>query len=151
MIAVEPDSSLHPLINWNAPRATRVQAAVAAESGTATLWRVAASTQVSSLDRAAADEFGSAEPIDVETVTLTDLAERFGAADVIKLDIQGQESAAVEQGWEVVREARVLLVEVALLDRRVDLLLRRLRDEFGLPELVNDVYAGADLAYVRPS
>ena len=148
VVAVEPDPEVVELLRHNTADldVSVVDAALTLEEGSATLWRVAASTQTSSLIQSAAEPFGEIEPVDVRTVTYATLVDRYGAPDVVKLDIQGYESRLVPT--MPLEALQVLLIEVTELDENPHL-RAELTARLGEPDVVNPVYHGADLAFSR--
>jgi FkbM family methyltransferase len=153
---VEPDESLHPVIAHNLRHHDRWEIfneAVGEEKGRATLYRNPVSTQTSSLDLSAVEATGATriEEVEVDVVTMDDLVSRLGwpRVDVLKIDIQGLELAALRGGREVLRDVGTLLIEFSLLSADPAGLLTDLQDHFGPGEVVNPVYLGADLLFRR--
>lgn len=151
VIAVEPDPDVAALLRSN----TRgmdvhvVEAAIADHREGATLWKVPALTQTSSLLESVAQQFGPAEPLSVQTLTLDDLVQRFEEPQVIKVDIQGLESNILSSA-SVVDRARVLLVEITTLDPESAALAEELAERLRCsPIQVNEVLGGHDVAFVR--
>jgi FkbM family methyltransferase len=150
VVAVEPDPAIATFLRSNTAHldVTVVQAAVTDRNGTATLWRVPSSTQASSTLRAAAEVFGDVEPLEVPTLTLDELAGRYGQPDLVKLDVQGAESLIVYSS-AVVDRLRVLLVEASTLDPRSEELVAHLEHRLRCRSVVvNEVHEGRDLAFV---
>ena len=149
VVAVEPDPDVAKVLRANtAPFDVEVvRAALTDVVGPVVLWRVAESTQTSSLLRDAAEVFGRAEAIDVPTVIFDELVDRYGMPDVVKLDIQGLESRLVP--GIPLEKVRVLLVEVSSLDDNPHL-ADDLAVRFGVaPVVVNEVHEGFDLAFTK--
>lgn len=146
VVAVEPDPHVARFLRANVEGldAHVVEAALTDEP-TAILWRVASSTQTSSLIRDAAEDFGEVEPVDVDTVSFDDLVARFRMPDVLKLDVQGYESR-LAPGLPL-EAIRTVLVEVSTLDDPH--FAETLGERLGPAEVVNEVHGGADLAFTR--
>jgi FkbM family methyltransferase len=150
---VEPDPTLAPVIQRNLVHHSNwelVQKAVAGETGRISFFRNAASTQTSSLLTSALHGLGGpVTELEVDATTLDDLLVNDEAIDVLKVDVQGAEHLVLRGAANSLKRVRTLLIEVTLLDPDAGEVLMTLREEFGEPERVNPVFAGADLAYRR--
>lgn len=152
VICVEPDATLHATIRHNMTGRDPwdlVAAAIGAAPGSATLYRNPESTQTNSLIRQSVDMFGTSEPIAVEVLTLDGLLDMFSLdrIDVLKIDIQGGETAAFDGGQRALAITQKVLAEVSFLDPDPAGLLRRLAQFTWEP--LNDVHMGADLLFRR--
>ena len=108
------------------------------------------SLQTSSLVREAVQEFASDfELVTMVTTTIDDILDGVQDVDVLKVDVQGAEAAALHGAHKSLRRVRTLLVEISLLGAEAPELMVELELEYGRPERVNLVAGGADLAYER--
>ena len=129
MVAVEPNPKLHRIlrdnIRSNGIAVHAVEAAVSAQTGSASLF-LSPSDMSASLDPGFSDEHSGS--LEVETTTLDDLIlhEELPSPMLIKLDIEGRESAAFFGAQEVVRRTRPdFVVEVVnRIDRDQERFLR---------------------------
>lgn len=154
IVCVEPNPSLVPVIEENlCGRFDVVCAAVGdGKSSTAVFHVSHVSTQTSSVVRSSVDVFDeAAEPIEVRAVGLDEVCADLDWVDVLKVDVQGAEWSVLHAAEETLAKVSILLVEVAFVDPHPVRLVEFLCEMFGEWQVVNPVYAGADLAFVRHS
>lgn len=147
-LLIEPESSMRPVIERNlVGRAWRlVSAAVSDRSGEATFFRAQSSQESSFFPDTI---WSSSEPTTVPTVTLDEVCADLTTIDVLKIDVQSAEHLVLAGASETLPKVRTLLIEVSLMDPEPHVVLQRLRADFGPWTVVNEVRAGADLAFER--
>jgi FkbM family methyltransferase len=157
VVAVEANPNLHPVIRANlAPYRNwdLVGKALSDGPGDATFYVNPHATQTSALSAESAEVFGGGEaprPITVAMTSIDSLADELGigAFDVVKLDIQGAEAAAIKGAERILPRVRKLIIEVTFLEERPEEMLLALREQFGDPTMIQPVMSGADLLYSR--
>lgn len=121
-IAVEPNPVMAQLLRTERPRDTVVEAAVAAESGTATLYSFGAWASSNTLDREWADSVAATQHIEVEeeievrTVTLAALLDEYlpPATEIhlLNVDVEGLDLVALQSNdWDRYRPVVVAIEE----------------------------------------
>ena len=149
VLCVEPQTAMAPFIKRNlAPYSNwdLVTAAVSDAPGTSRFYNASSSQESSLVPSTIRSEI---QETDVETVTLDQVCAKFEQIDVLKVDVQGAEHLVLKGGQSTIPRVRTLLIEVSLADPQPHDVLRDLVDDFGPWQLVNAVYAGADLAFER--
>lgn len=115
IIAVEPDPKLLSLLRRSArvqpessARVEIVEAAVSSESGSDSFQIAARGRSSNALGRVSGGNQmgGVRKEISVNCVTLDELLDRFQKPDLIKLDIEGAELAALSGGQKILNSAR---------------------------------------------
>ncbi len=147
-----PDLSALAQENLEMHNGTVIQKAVSSVSGKTTLFVNDKSQQTNSIVQGAVTAVGSISgKYDVETVSLDDFikAERIENIDVLKIDVQGAESALLSGAAETLRKTRVLIIEVTFLDPNVQELMQYLSGHFSTWRPINPVLFGADILFVR--
>ena len=124
LVVVEPNPALQEIIARNVsgidPLPKIVEAALGETPGTApfNIWHEADADQGASLLDHVSGKAGKV--VDVNVETLDGIAERLAfKPDLLKLDLQGGELAALNGGQEVLRHAELVLVEFGCLEAYV--------------------------------
>lgn len=88
----------------------------------------------------------------VRTATLDGFCARYGLEriDVLKVDIQGAESAFLRGAGRMIRNTGCALVEASFLDPNPVIVSQTLDAAFARRRVINLVLSGADIAYDRP-
>jgi FkbM family methyltransferase len=156
IVALEPNPALHPIIEANLDGIEHwslVPKALTDVVGPVEFLCHERATQASALAQGAAEGWaaGGSQSISVSATTLDSLVEEFGLdhIDVVKLDIQGAEGAAIAGAEKALPSIRKILIEVTFLEPKPERLLGRLAEEFGDPQVIGPVRGGADLLYSR--
>jgi FkbM family methyltransferase len=125
MILVEPNPFVQEIIRSNvagivpAPVIMNCALGEAPARGQLNIWRDAESDPGASLLEHVSGKAG--QIVDVEVETLDNIAERLGLVpDLLKLDLQGGELAALKGGTRVLRQAEMAIIEFGCLEAYVD-------------------------------
>ncbi|MCF6355442.1 MAG: FkbM family methyltransferase [Candidatus Polarisedimenticolaceae bacterium] len=147
-----PDLSLLAKENLKDHGCTVVQKAVADKSGKATLFINKKSQQTNSIIHDAVAAVGEVSgEYEVETISLDDFirAEGIDKVDVLKIDVQGAESAVLAGAVETLSKTRALIIEVTFLDPGAQEIMQLLTKHFPIWRPIAPVLFGADILLLR--
>jgi len=157
---VEPDSDMHCYIAYNMPRKSHYVlygCALGGAQGTGTFFKSLDSSQTSSLSREATDHFSEENGHKERTVEVNRLSDLLflieDRIDYLKIDIQGQEMAVINDLADtgMLDKVDILALESSFLDYNSIRCTEILKSSGGFSQalIVNSVYGGADILWHR--
>ena len=147
-----PDLSILAKENLKDHGCTVVQKAVADKTGKSTLFINKKSQQTNSIIRDAVAAVGEVSgEHEVETISLDDFVriEGIDKIDVLKIDVQGAESAVLAGAVETLKKTHALIVEITFLDPGAQELMQLLTRYFPIWRPIAPVLFGADILLLR--
>ena len=155
---IEPSENLHAAIkaNTRASQHVSIHAIAIADTDGVTAFHVNPdSEQTNAISRESVAQ-GNVESmrsniakIEVPCNTLDTFAADWGSIDVLKVDIQGGETALLRGAKATLGKTRQAFFEISLLDPDFIDTWQHLTAEFPQHELINDVRYGADVSFAR--